>query len=355
MKVLFTGGGTAGHVTPNVALIENLRADGHVTIYVGSAKGIEREIVSRLDIPYRAIATGKLRRYFDWQNFIDPLLIFWGFLQSLLICLRERPDVVFSKGGFVAVPVVYAAWLCRIPAIGHESDVTPGLANKLCFPVLTQICVNFPVTEQYLPRNKVTVTGTPVRTRLLDGDASKGREHLGIADDASILLIFGGSLGARRINAQVRAVLEELTSRFHVIHVTGEGQVDDNLNAIERYEQKEFLFDEFGDVLAAADVVVSRAGANSLYELLVLRKPHLLIPLSALASRGDQIDNARTFSAQGYSRMLEESELNDETFLQLVNEVFSDRVEIQTKLQQFEVVDSVTVITELIKSTGSGA
>ncbi len=352
LKVLFTGGGSAGHATPNVALIESLLADGCETVYVGSENGIEREIIGALGVPYRAVATGKLRRYFDWQNFVDPLRICWGFLQALMICARERPDVVFSKGGFVAVPVVYAAWMWRIPVIAHESDVTPGLANRLCFPVARRVCVNFPVTADLLPSGKAIVTGTPIRRSLSQSTPDAGRQTLGLTDDRPVLLAFGGSLGAAAINRLVRGTLDRLLARFQVVHLVGTGNLDLSLATLAGYVQREFLTDEFGDVLAAADLVVARAGAHSIYELLVFGKPHILIPLPASSSRGDQLDNARTFSEQGYSAMLEESQLSDDRFVELVERVYRDREQIAEKIREFEPVDSVTVICGLIKSLG---
>jgi len=249
MKILFTGGGTAGHVTPNVALIEQFQKDGWDCVYVGSTRGIEKEIIARLNIPYHAIASGKLRRYFDWRNFVDPIFILFGILQSLVVCLQERPKVVFSKGGFVAVPVVFAAWICRIPVVCHESDVTPGLANKLCFPFAKKICVNFEETKQYLRAdsvhpNRVTVTGTPVRKSLLEGNAGRGKQLLGIGSSKPVVLVFGGSLGAKVINQQVRNVIASLTENFVIVHVTGSGNIDGSFDSTPHYIQKEFLADE---------------------------------------------------------------------------------------------------------------
>lgn len=345
MKILFTGGGTAGHVTPNIALIEHFQQAGWDMVYVGSVSGIERELIT--SVPYRAISSGKLRRYFAWQNFVDPFRILWGFLQSLLICLQERPQVVFSKGGFVAVPIVFAAWCWRIPVICHESDVTPGLANRLCFPVVKKICINFPETERYLKNaGKAIVTGTPVRSSLLHGSRQAACDAFGLSEDRATLLVFGGSLGATAINKMVRASLTKLLASFQVVHVVGAG----NLSDIDTpgYVQREFLFAEFGDVLALADVVVARAGANSIYELLLSRKPHILIPLSSVASRGDQLDNAKTFSAAGYSTMLEETEETD--LVDLVLQVYQDRQAIVQKIEEFVVIDSVAVIAELVSA-----
>lgn len=354
MKILFTGGGTAGHVMPNVALIEKLQEKNWDCQYVGSTNGIEKEIIAKINIPFHAIASGKLRRYFDWKNFTDPFLILIGVLQSLVICWRIRPDVVFSKGGFVAVPIVFAAWVFRVPIICHESDVTPGLANKLCFPFASKICVSFGETEQYLPVGKVIVTGTPIRKSLVEGNREKGKRYLGISSDKPVLLIFGGSLGARVINAQARSVIGALTEKFVLVHVVGAGNVDDSLKATRDYIQTEFLMAEFGDVLAAADLVIARAGANSIYELLVARKPHILIPLSAKVSRGDQLINARTFARAGYSRVIEEDELSDDFFLKEVDSVFANREAIAERLAKYEVQDSVLKISDLIEKAVIG-
>ena len=343
MKILFTGGGSAGHVTPNIALIEHFQQVGWDIVYVGSVSGIERELIA--SVPYQAISSGKLRRYFDWQNFTDPFRILWGFLQSLVICLRERPEVVFSKGGFVAVPIVFAAWLWRIPVICHESDVTPGLANKLCFPVVQKICINFPETARYIKHaDKTVVTGTPIRRSLLNGNKQAACDAFGLSADQPTLLVFGGSLGATAINQMVRASLVKLLESFQVVHVVGVGNISDI--DIPGYVQREFLHDEFGDVLALADVVVARAGANTIYELLVSRKPHILIPLSSAASRGDQLYNAKTFSTAGYSRILDEKD--GESLVDLVLQVHRDRQEIVHRIEEFAVMDSVAEIADLV-------
>ncbi len=347
-KILFTGGGTAGHVTPNIALIEETRKRGWLCSYIGSASGIEHEMVSALDIPFHGIASGKLRRYFSWQNFIDPLFVIWGFLQSLVVCLREQPDLVFSKGGFVSVPVVAAAWLLRIPVISHESDVSPGLANRLAYPFCRTICITFEETASYLPDGKVFIAGTPVRSALLNGDAEHGRRYLGFDGGKDVLLVFGGSLGARVINDQVRSVLPELLEDFDIVHVTGAGNVDETL-ACAGYVQKEFIREEFGDVLAASSLVISRAGANSLYELFVTRKPHLLVPLTLAASRGDQIDNANIFEARGFSRVIREDSLEDQAFLMALSALRDESAQVREAMETFEVRDSVALIMTLIE------
>ena len=358
-RVLFTGGGTAGHVTPNIALLEAAIGKNWEVAYVGSTAGIEREMIGALGIPYYPVASGKLRRYFSWQNFIDPFFILWGMLQSVVLCLRLRPDAVFSKGGFVSVPLVVAAWLLRVPVISHESDVTPGLANRLTYPFCRKICVTFEATVRYLPRGKVNVTGTPVRRSLVAGDAAAGLEFLGFSGEKPVLLVFGGSLGATTINNQARRALPVLLQEFDVVHVVGNGNLETSIEQpgyVNHYVQKEFVGEQFGHVLAAAAVVVSRAGANSLYELLMTRKPHLLIPLGKTASRGDQLDNARVFADLGFSRVLYEEaltgdDMSDDVFVESVKDVLVHSKEITARLQSFEIKDSVNLIIELIQES----
>lgn len=347
--VFFTGGGTAGHVTPNIALIEGARVRGWQVDYVGSRSGIEGDMIRPLGLPFHHVASGKLRRYFSWQNFVDPLLIVLGVFQSLWLCLRRRPDVVFSKGGFVSVPLVVAAWLLRIPVVSHESDVTPGLANRLAYPFCRRICVTFEASLAYLPAAKVLLTGTPVRQALIDGDAARGLKFLGLARDKPLLLVFGGSLGATVLNLQIRAVLDRLLADFNVVHVTGAGNLDSDCEH-PGYVQKEFIGAEFGDVLHAADLVVSRAGANTLYELFYLQKPHLLIPLTRAASRGDQLVNAEVFAAQGLSRVLQEEQLADDDFVEAVFRLSADRADIKAALAGFAIMDSQQLILDEIEA-----
>lgn len=346
--VLFTGGGSAGHVMPNIALIEQLTEQGWRVSYVGSYTGIERRLIEAAGVPYTSIATGKLRRYWSWQNLVDPFLIVLGCLQALMICLRVRPDVVFSKGGFVAVPVVFAAWLCRVPVVCHESDVTPGLATRLCIPLANTVCVNFAATERFIDPRKSLLTGTPLRQMLLDGNRERGLNWLGFNNEQPVLLVFCGSLGATQINHVVRQALPKLIPHLQVAHVVGEGQLSDRHRGIEGYRQLEFIGAEFGDVLMAADVVVSRAGANSIYELIALRRPHLLIPLPLSASRGDQLENARSFVKAGMSRMLLQEELNPESLTNAVLTVMSERVDIVMAQEQFDVRDSAALILSTI-------
>jgi len=324
------------------------RERGWQVWYLGSAIGIEREMVVAAGVGFHTVASGKLRRYFSLENFVDPFRILTGMVQAFFLLGRLKPDLVFSKGGFVAVPVVVAAWVRQIPVVSHESDVTPGLANRLCYPFCRRICVTFDETRRYLPQGKVLLTGTPVRSGILQGDVVRGLHFLEFDDVKPVLLIFGGSLGALTINKAIRDVLSELLIRFQIIHIVGRGNIDESLDH-PCYRQKEFVGEEFGDVLAAATVVVSRAGANSLYELLVTRKPHLLIPLTEAVSRGDQLVNAKTMEAAGFSKVLFEDRLSNNSLLKAVVELLEHAGEIVRRLSGFPLEDSIGVIIDEIE------
>ena len=299
--IVLTGGGTAGHVTPNIAMIPRLKELGYKISYIGSYQGMERKLIEEMGIPYYGISSGKLRRYFDVKNFTDPFRVLKGFHEAKKLMKQLKPDVVFSKGGFVTVPVVIAAGRRKIPTFIHESDMTPGLANKLSLPSAAKVCCNFPETLEHLPADKAVLTGSPIRQELLSGNKIAALDLCGFSADKPVILVIGGSLGSVVVNNAVRLALPELLEQFHVIHLCGKGKLDASLNNVEGYAQFEYIKSELRDIFALADVVISRAGANAICELLALRKPNLLIPLSANASRGDQILNARSFERQGFS------------------------------------------------------
>lgn len=324
-KIILTGGGTAGHVTPNIAMIDRLKSMGLQVVYIGSGTGIEKTLLTNLDIVFHAISAGKLRRYFDLQNFVDIFRIGSGFVQSLWLMFHLRPDLVFSKGGFVSTPVVWAAWLFRIPVILHESDSTPGLANRLALPFAHKICYSFPETIKYLPQEKAVYTGIPVREDLLHGNADLGRELLQFKTDKPVLLIIGGSLGSEVINQTLRHALEDLLAVFNIVHICGAGRIQETLTHFAGYRQFEYLHDQLKHVLAITNLVISRAGATMLFELLALKKPNLLIPLSLAVSRGDQILNADSFERQGYSMVLPEGELNKKSLIRAVKKLHVQR------------------------------
>ena len=279
-KIILTGGGTAGHVTPNIALLPALKEAGYEVEYIGSYNGMEKELIEKEGIPYHGISSGKLRRYFDWKNFSDPFRVIHGYGQARSLIKKIKPAIIFSKGGFVSVPVVLAAKSLHVPAIIHESDMTPGLANRIAMRGAVKICCNFPETLKYLPEGKGVLTGSPIRQQLLHGDRQKALEFTGLPGEKPILLIIGGSLGSVFINNAVRGALDELLERFEIIHLCGKGNLDHSLDGKKGYVQYEYISKELPDLFAAADLVISRAGANAICELLALHKPNILIPLS---------------------------------------------------------------------------
>ena len=347
--IVLTGGGTAGHVTPNIALIPRLKELGYEISYIGSLDGIEKKLIEELNIPYYGIASGKLRRYFDLKNFSDPFKVLKGYAQSRKLLKKLKPDVIFSKGGFVTVPVVVAAKSCKIPAIIHESDMTPGLANKLAIPSATKVCCNFPETLKHLPEEKAALTGTPIRQELLSGDKLEALKFCGFTANKPVIMIIGGSLGAAAVNDSMRKILPELLKDFQVVHLCGKGKLDESLQNTEGYIQFEYIKKELADLFALADIVVSRAGANAICELLALQKPNLLIPLSAKASRGDQILNARSFEKQGYSMVLEEEEITNEKLLETIHTLYEKRDDFTNTMKQSNSIDSITKITTLLE------
>jgi len=349
-KIVLTGGGTAGHVTPNLALLPSLRELGYEIHYIGSYNGIERKLIEGAGVDYDGISSGKLRRYFDLKNFSDPFRVLKGYAQAMRLIKKYRPDVVFSKGGFVAVPVVLAAKHYKIPIIIHESDMTPGLANKICLSSASKVCCNFPETLPYLPAEKAVLTGSPIRKELKEGDRLTGLQYAGLSANQPVILVIGGSLGAVAVNIAIRKILPKLLEMYQVIHICGKGNLDENLISQKGYVQYEYVDAPLRHLFAAADLVVSRAGANSICEILALRKPNVLIPLSASASRGDQILNARSFEKQGFSAVLEEEQVTDETLYQTIQSTYQNRQKFVSTMEQSDLNDAISTIMDLIQS-----
>lgn len=345
IRAVVTGGGSAGHVVPTLPVIEALQARKWNISYIGSDSGLEEQLVAPLGVSYFGVRPGKLRRYWSFDNIVDAFRVPLSVLQAFGILGRIRPDVVFSKGGFVAFPVVVAAWLRRIPVVAHESDLSPGLANRLTLPLVASLCVNFDATRVNTTNaRRVIHTGTPVRESLVAGDRERGLIASGFTGDRPILAVVGGSLGAERLNLTVRAALSVLTGVFDVLHVCGAGKIDPSYRDTAGYEQRDFVADEWGDILAAADLVVSRSGANALHELLVLRKPNLLVPLPALASRGDQIENASYAESAGFSMVVAEADLTPDVLVERVTALHRDALSWRKRLNAFEAPDSAGLI-----------
>ena len=348
--IVFTGGGTAGHVTPNIALFPAVKEAGYEISYIGSYEGIEKELITGQGVTYYGIDSGKFRRYFSWKNFTDPFHVVKGYFQAKKLLKKLNPNIVFSKGGFVSVPVVMAAKKCKIPCIIHESDITPGLANKLAIPSATKVCANFPETLNYLPKEKAVLTGSPIRKELFTGNKIKGLDFCGFTANKPVLLVIGGSTGAAAVNNAIRDLLPTLLQQFQIIHLCGKGKTDETFNGREGYVQFEYIDKELKDLFAAADIIVSRAGANAICELLALKKPNILIPLSAAASRGDQILNAESFERQGFSYVLKEEDVTNETLLAAVNEVYANRDKYVAAMNESKLNSAIETITEMIKT-----
>ena len=348
-KIVLTGGGTLGHVTPHLALIPHLQEQGYEIHYVGTENGMEAGKMKAVDgIVYHAVKSGKLRRYFSWQNFTDPFRVIAGAFQSAHLMGKIKPDVVFSKGGFVAVPVVFGAWLRRIPVLCHESDLTPGLANKLCKPFARKFATTFPECAAALGK-KAEMTGTPLRPELFTGSREKGLERSGFDGKKPVLMMMGGSSGAQSVNKCLRDALDDLTETFDVLHVCGKGNLDESLAGRKGYSQVEFLDAELPDALACADMILSRAGANALCEFQALGRPMLLIPYPKGASRGDQILNAKSLEKRGLCHVLMQENMNKETLAQAVKDTWAEREKLEEALKNAPPADGTKRVLELIE------
>ena len=352
-RIVLTGGGTAGHVTPNIALLPALKEAGYEISYMGSYEGIEKRLIEDFQIPYTGISTGKFRRYLDIKNLTDPFRVIKGYSEAKKYLKQWKPDVVFSKGGFVSVPVVRAAASLKIPCIIHESDMTPGLANKLCFPVAKKICCNFPETYETLPSDKAVLTGTPIRKELSQGNKLAGLDMCGFTANKPVIMVIGGSLGAANVNKAVRDALPQLLEKFQVVHLCGKDKLDNLLLTTPGYKQFEYIKDELKDIFAMADIVISRAGANAICELLALRKPNILIPLPAASSRGDQILNADSFEKQGFSIVVHEDDLTTKLLVDKVHELYENRQKYTDAMKGSGQMDSIPRIMELINEAAN--
>lgn len=348
-KIVLTGGGTAGHVTPNIALLPGLKELGYQISYIGSYDGIEKRLMEELAVPYYGIATGKLRRYLTKENLKEPFRVIKGCCEAKKILEELKPDIIFSKGGFVSVPVLRGAKALKIPAIIHESDMTPGLANRLSIPWASKVCYNFPETAAHLPKEKGVLTGTPLRKELLTGNKVAALNFTGLSANKPVIMVIGGSLGSVAVNQAVREILPELLKEFQVIHLCGKGKLDKTLTNTPGYVQYEYIKKELADLFALSALVISRAGANAICELLALKKPNILIPLPKAQSRGDQILNAASFEKQGFSAVLAEETLTKEQLLSTVRSVYEKREQYISTMEKAQTIPSIDRILELIE------
>lgn len=348
-KIVLTGGGTAGHVTPNIALLPALKKAGYEITYMGSYDGIEKKLISDFDIPYVGISTGKFRRYLDLKNFTDPFRVMKGFAEAKKFLKEYQPSVIFSKGGFVSVPVVRAAASLKIPCILHESDMTPGLANKLCISAAQKVCCNFPETLRLLPAEKAVLTGTPIRAELSQGNKIIGLDMCGFSANKPVIMVIGGSLGAANVNKAVREALPRLLEDYQIVHLCGKDKIDNLMLNTPGYKQFEYVKAELKDLFAMADIVISRAGANAICELLALKKPNILIPLPAASSRGDQLLNAQSFESQGFSIVIHEDDLTTDLLVDRVHELYFNRQNYHDAMDRSGQMDSIRTIMTLIE------
>ena len=350
-KINRTSRGTAHHATPKMALNPEIKKKGYEIKYVGSYNGIEKKLIEEMGVDYEGISSGKLRRYFSMQNFTDPFRVLKGFKEAKKIMKSYSPDIVFSKGGFVSVPVVLAAKKYKIPVIIHESDMTPGLANKIAMKGASVICHNFPETADSLPEGKAVLTGSPIREELRHGNKEAGLKFCGFDSSKPVIMVMGGSLGAVAVNNAIREALDELLPKYQIIHLCGKGKLDESLNNTKGYKQFEYVKAELTNLFATADVIVSRAGANAICEIAALKKPNILIPLSRNASRGDQILNANSFKKQGFSEVIEEEDVTKESLVKLINQVYDNRQTYIDTMAKSDSNDAIGTILGLIDKT----
>jgi UDP-N-acetylglucosamine--N-acetylmuramyl-(pentapeptide) pyrophosphoryl-undecaprenol N-acetylglucosamine transferase len=345
--IVLTGGGTAGHVTPNLAIIPKLKEKGFHIEYIGTRDGMEKELMACTDVPYHIISAGKLRRYFSLRNLTDPFKLLAGCVKAGRLLKKLRPAAVFSKGGFVSVPVVFAAHRRKIPVVLHESDYTPGLANRLCITRSDKICVAFEPTLKFVPAGKGICTGLPIRRELLCGDRQAGLELCGFSGEKPVLLVMGGSLGAKALNDAIDALLPELTQRYDVIHIRGKSNLRGGLLPC-GYRQFEFVGCELPHIYAAADLMVSRAGATAVFEILSLALPSLLVPLPRATSRGDQILNAQYFADKGFSLVLEQEKMTPETLMAGIRQLDTERETLRGAMKRENMIDAADRVANVI-------
>ena len=347
-RIVLTGGGTAGHVTPHLALLPHLLREGYEVHYIGTENGIERGMIEKLEgVAYHAVKSGKLRRYFDWKNFTDPFRVIAGAFQAGRLMGRLKPDVCFSKGGFVSVPVVIGAWLHRVPVVCHESDLTPGLANKICSKFARRVATTFPECAEALGK-KAVCTGTPMRPALFTGSREKGLALAGFSGERPVLMMVGGSSGAQSVNKALREALPRLLEKMDVLHLTGKGNLDESLAALPGYKQFEFLSDELPDAIACADLILSRAGSNAICEFQALKKPMLLVPYPKGASRGDQILNAESFRKRGLCHVLLQENMTADSLYDAVLDLQRDRENLIRNLKNAPPADGTDAVLGLI-------
>lgn len=350
-SIIFTGGGTTGHVSVNLAIVPKFIEDGWKVYYIGSKKGIEKQLIAQIDgIQYLTIDTGKLRRYVDWENVTDAFRVVSGIFQSYSLIKKIKPNIIFSKGGFVSPPVAIGGWLNNVPVVLHESDLTPGLANKMSMPFVRKVCITFDSSKKYVPKEKVHYIGAIIRDSLKLGTKERGLKFLGFSKEKPVILIMGGSLGARHLNLAIRTNLKSLLSEFQLVHICGKGNIESSIK-VDGYKQIEYLNDELADVIAASELVVSRAGSNAIFEFLYFRKPMVLVPLPKASSRGDQILNAQEFKSKGYCEIVADVDIDKSIFVNTIYKVFNDKNKYIEAMKKTKISNNLKELYSLIRNT----
>ena len=361
-KICFTGGGTAGHVFPGISVINELCEDDGIDsgdfLWIGSNSGMEKRLVEARGIRFKGIASGKLRRYFSLRNLTDIFKITAGFFQAFFLLLKERPGIIFSKGGYVSVPPVIAGHILGIPVITHESDYTPGLATKINSMFADRILLSVDETLKYIKpkyRDKAVVTGNPIRKEFFHGDRAKGLAFLGLDEKKPVILIIGGSQGSGELNSLIYELRHKLTEKYYVVHQTGAGSAGIDGDPIGKsdvagYIQLPFIKEEIYHVIAAASLVITRAGAGSLWELSAEKKAALLIPLRGSGTRGDQVLNANYFRAQDAASVLDDKIITADQLYEAIEDIFtSGKLEkFSSNIGKMAKPDSAKKIKEII-------
>ncbi|MBT5015962.1 undecaprenyldiphospho-muramoylpentapeptide beta-N-acetylglucosaminyltransferase [Candidatus Peregrinibacteria bacterium] len=332
MRILLSGGGTAGHVLPHIAVVKELQKKAPQTkfLYVGSKNGPEKTYAKKWGIPFKSVPVGKLRRYFSLANALDAIKVPLGVLRASLIMIRFRPDVVFSKGGYVSVPVILAARILKKPIVIHDSDAKPGLTTKIAKKFAKKILLGYPEAAQHFPKEKVVITGIPIREEIFKGGIKEGLDKTGFSASKPVILVMGGSLGAQHLNKVIEKALPELLTFTQVIHITGRGKkihhVPGNAKGyIGKYKAFEYVDAELPHLYRISDFIIGRAGANSIAEIQALKKPSLLVPLGAPVSHGDQIANARVLEERGGCIIVPDSEFNSNKLIKVLKPLLSDK------------------------------
>lgn len=342
--IVLTGGGSAGHCTPHLALLPYIKNHFDKIYYVGSKNGIEKDIIEKEKIQYFSVPCAKLKRKITVDNLAMPAVVLSGIIKAGKILDEIKPDVIFSKGGYVSVPTVIAAKQRKIPVIAHESDYTVGLANKLTAKYCKKVLTSFPDTAKTLKNGEFI--GSPIRNSIYKVSKKAALETFGFSGKKPVLLVTGGSLGAKAINTALRDALDELLTKYDIIHICGKGNVCEQINT-QGYYQTEYM-QKIENAFAAADVCVTRAGSNSCFELLSIKMPCVFVPLPKGVSRGDQVLNALYFEKLGLASVLQQNSLTAASLINYINAAYANRFNLSKNFEKHPITDKSRQISRIL-------